>query len=486
MRAVLLSIALLLLCCAACTLVEDGEPAVPLTARHELHLHIQPPNPSVHTSAAVTFSALDGEGRPVNVNWSIAEGSNGGTIDAFGIYRAPPRPGTYEVIATASADPTQKATARVQVAELAVVVQPAVAEASQGGTVQFAAQIAVGEVTWSAAAGTITDDGLFTAPHQAGPVTVTATSTLDPARSASATVLVDDVRITLDPWTITVDQGEVVPITASIAGTTDPRLRWSASGGTVDGNGLYTAPFAAGAYEVLATSAANEAEIAAASVTVRQVTVDVTPSFAEMTPGGTLRLTASLHGTADPAVTWSASGGQISADGRFVAPLVPGQVTITATSTRDPSGVASSIVVVADVPAQTLDYTDPDDAAPWRLVRNEEASSGPLIVLDLVGPPSATGATLELALDPRARWVEPPPNVDPTAERHAEVVDDRLYLSVDGEDDGALGSIAIELSVHLPAGTTIDLDVERALERDTAGEEFPVEVNVGRLVVRRQ
>ena len=47
-----------------------------------------------------------------NVNWSVTE-TGGGDVDANGIYQAPEIQGTYEIVATAGADPSAKASAYV-------------------------------------------------------------------------------------------------------------------------------------------------------------------------------------------------------------------------------------------------------------------------------------------------------------------------------------------------------------------------------------
>jgi hypothetical protein len=51
------------------------------------------------------------------VSWSVQEGSAGGTITNSGIYTAPTTTGTYHVIATSMADPSQNATATITVTE---------------------------------------------------------------------------------------------------------------------------------------------------------------------------------------------------------------------------------------------------------------------------------------------------------------------------------------------------------------------------------
>lgn len=341
----------LLALAAACTLVEDGEAVRPGPIRPAVALHVEPSAPTTHTGGTIRFHAIDDRGALANVTWSVGDPAAGGTVDAFGIYRAPALAGTYEVVATGAADPAQRATAHVTVREVAIEVAPLAAELDQGGTVALAATIEGADdaaVTWSAEAGEITADGLYTAPYAAGRFRVTATSVADPARAASATISVRELQIAVDPWNVTIDQGATTQLAAVVQNAADPRVTWTAEAGTVAPDGAYTAPFAAGTYAVRATSVRDGQASAAASVTVRDVSVALDPWWAEVDQGGTLPIAATLAGTVDPAVTWSASAGAVSPDGVFMAPLAPGDVVVTAASAADPNGRASMTVRVAD------------------------------------------------------------------------------------------------------------------------------------------
>jgi hypothetical protein len=50
-----------------------------------------------------------------SVTWSVEEGPVGGSVDSHGLYTAPQTPGTYHVVATSNADPSQSAVARIQI-----------------------------------------------------------------------------------------------------------------------------------------------------------------------------------------------------------------------------------------------------------------------------------------------------------------------------------------------------------------------------------
>jgi len=80
------------------------------------------------------------------------------------------------------------------------------------------------------------------------------------------------IVVTVAPAVASVAAGARQQFTATVTGTTDIGVRWSieegAGGGTVDDSGLYRAPFNAGTYHVLATSHADPAKSAAATLTV--------------------------------------------------------------------------------------------------------------------------------------------------------------------------------------------------------------------------
>ena len=87
------------------------------------------------------------------------------------------------------------------------------------------------------------------------------------------------------------------------------------------------------------------------------IAVTVTPASATLAPGGTQLYTASVTGTTDTTVTWSAGGvqggnatiGTISSSGLYTAPAAPpnpSNVTITAVSVADST---KSGTAVADI-----------------------------------------------------------------------------------------------------------------------------------------
>ncbi|MDT8071047.1 MAG: hypothetical protein ROO76_23060 [Terriglobia bacterium] len=173
---------------------------------------VSPTTASVRTGETQQFTAT--VQNPVNngVTWTVyGSGCSGsttcGTI-ANGLYTAPsavPSPATVTVLATSKDDSTKAATATVTIlAGIAVSVSPVSANVSLGGTQQFTALVqntSNTAVTWTAtgsgctgtSCGTITGDGLYTAPSSVpnpATVTITATSQADSAKSGTAVVTI--------------------------------------------------------------------------------------------------------------------------------------------------------------------------------------------------------------------------------------------------------------------------------------------------------
>ncbi|MGA7768349.1 MAG: Ig domain-containing protein, partial [Candidatus Sulfotelmatobacter sp.] len=78
------------------------------------------------------------------------------------------------------------------------------------------------------------------------------------------------------------------------------------------------------------------------------ITISISPSRATIASNGQQQFTTSISGTADTAVTWSASAGTISSSGAFTAPKVTSttSVTITAKSVANASSHAAATVTV--------------------------------------------------------------------------------------------------------------------------------------------
>ncbi len=132
-------------------------------------------------------------------------------------------------------------------------------------------------VTWSAGAGTIDSSGLFTAPASPGSVTVTVTSKQDATKSGTATITVQSpqggtataVGVTCTPSSVATGATSQCSATVQGTGNYSSAVTWSASGGTIDSNGLFTAPSSAGSVTVTATSKQDATKTGAATIAVQ-------------------------------------------------------------------------------------------------------------------------------------------------------------------------------------------------------------------------
>ena len=131
------------------------------------------------------------------------------------------------------------------------------------------------------------------------------------------------VKVSVQPGSVSVAAGAEQQFSATVVGTTNLAVSWTATGGTITSAGVYTAGINAGSFEVTATSVADASKSAQAAVTVT----------AAPSPSG---MTTSI--TKD-GITWTFS--QAVSVGQFVNGdyYVVGPVTITAI---DPAPTISS------------------------------------------------------------------------------------------------------------------------------------------------
>jgi hypothetical protein len=166
------------------------------------------------------------------------------------------------------------------------------------------------------------------------------------------------VSITVSPNTASMQVGQESQFAATVSGTSNTAVTWSASGGTVSTAGLYTAPSSPGSYSVTATSVADSSKFASATVAVASpISVTVAPTSANLLTGGQQQFTATVSGTSNTAVTWTASGGTVSTAGLYTAPSSPGTYTVTARSVADSSKFANATVTVASPISVTVSPT---------------------------------------------------------------------------------------------------------------------------------
>jgi hypothetical protein len=345
-------------------------------------------NPTpVRVGDRVTVSAqVNGAANPA-VTWSCSAGTFGTPNTWSNVtnipWTAPSSVGTITLTATSVADPTKSTTLSVPVTVKVQLADPPAVQT--GSSYQFQAQVLGSpdaRVTWSMvlnggseAGATLSSTGLITVPASVPPghrpsYLVTATSVVDPTQSDSRTVTIyQPAGISVTPVTATVPMGAVVNLSASVVGTdvqadyvlwvplggnlTLPNSFDNRRGGT---SATWTAPRTTGSYRVtvapLSRNSYNPPPIpgvsATATFTVVQAPAQVTlvPGTVALETGGTQQYQAQVTGVVDPSVTWTCTGGTISTQGLYTAPATTGTYTITAKSIADPSGTASTTVVV--------------------------------------------------------------------------------------------------------------------------------------------
>ncbi len=245
---------------------------------------------------------------------------------------------------------------------VSVSITPSAASLSISQAQQFTAAVTgTGNtaVTWSINpnVGAINATGLYTAPAAIAAqqtVTVTATSVVDPGKSASAGVTLTPVAVSVNPGSASLGVNDAQQFTATVTGSANTGVAWSISPGVgaVDGAGLYTAPATIAVSQtvtVTATSLADPAKSASAAVTLVPST---TTSLSDPTfnpPGGAY--------TTAQAITISSPGASIryTTDGSTpsdtVGFLYTGPVALSAVTTLKAiaylSGSANSNVMTA-------------------------------------------------------------------------------------------------------------------------------------------
>ena len=135
------------------------------------------------------------------------------------------------------------------------------------------------------------------------------------------------VSVTVSPALVTVPSGGTQQFSPTVVNSTDQSVSWAVSAGTISATGLFTAPAVSTntTVTVTATSVAVPLQSGSATVTVQPstpapISVAVSPASATVSSGGTQQFTAITVNTTNPAVTWKATAGAISAAGLSTRP----------------------------------------------------------------------------------------------------------------------------------------------------------------------
>ncbi|MBZ5526218.1 MAG: hypothetical protein LAP21_28705, partial [Acidobacteriia bacterium] len=333
-----------------------------ITLNPPVSISVSPTSATLVPSETLQLVATVGNTSNTAVTWSLNP-NNIGTISAVGLYTAPASViglQTVVVTATSQADPSKSASAPIRVGVFQVSPPSVLLQAGQ--TAQFSATYggSPATVTWSInpPVGTISTGGLYTAPTPvASAQTVTVSAADGFSHTASATISLVPVVVTVLPPAVSLTNNQTQQFTANVTGSTNTGVTWflNPNVGTISSAGLYTAPASISAQQTvnaIATSSVDPSKSNFAVITLNPpVSISVSPTSATLVPNETLQLVATVGNTSNTAVTWSLNTniGTISAGGLYTAPAsVSGLQTVvaTATSVADPSKFASTPIRV--------------------------------------------------------------------------------------------------------------------------------------------
>lgn len=170
----------------------------------------------------------------------------------------------------------------------------------------------------------------------------------------NVTIANSAVSLNVTPGTATLQLNATQPFSATVSGTMNTAVTWTASVGSISAVGVYTAPAALPSPPtalIRATSAADPLVSATATVTLTQpaVQVSVTPITTQLQLGATQQFSATVTGNANTAVTWTASPGTISSTGLYTPPASlpsPASATVRATSVALPTSYAQATITL--------------------------------------------------------------------------------------------------------------------------------------------
>jgi hypothetical protein len=182
----------------------------------------------------------------------------------------------------------------------------------------------------------------------------------------------------------TVSGGSAPYVFSLVRGTLPPGTALNTHAGSITG-----VPTAVGNNKFVLSvldSSNNERAFGAANISVaadrasssRQPHITISPSSSTVSSRGTEQFTASITGTSDTAVSWSASAGTISSTGKFTAPAVNSDtaITVTATGANGNSLKAAATVNVTPIPALTIDTNTVSAANAGTLYSDSLSASG--------------------------------------------------------------------------------------------------------------
>lgn len=211
---------------------------------------------------------------PSNPNTSDSNTSNSGIASVFTTTQTPAKKTT-----SVGSRSGRVISEDEEMAAISVSVSPTTANSQVKATTTFTATVSNASdssVTWSASGGSISGSGVFTAPSSVAATTtytITAASVEDSSKEGTATVTVVPVVVRISPTSTSTLGGTTATFSATVVNATTSAVTWSASGGSINSSGVFTAPgvSATTTYTITASSTVDSSRAATATV---QVTPD--------------------------------------------------------------------------------------------------------------------------------------------------------------------------------------------------------------------
>lgn len=256
-----------------------------------------------------------------------------------------------------------------------VVVAPKSVTAETNQSIQFQAHgrpadgtTSAGDtvaVDWTSSGGAITPLGVFSS-SETGTFKVVARRRGHSMRDTATVTVVSSppalIEVVVSPATATVAAGGQLGFSASgrlaDSSTATVGVVWSATGGSIDASGRYTAGTVAGTYRVIATGTAGVlADTASVTVSAPAppppslVAVVLTPLAPSLVEGTTQQFAAvgrMSDGSGAPvSVVYAATGGTVTGGGLYTAGRTPGSYRVVATLAGGTLADTSQISVVS-------------------------------------------------------------------------------------------------------------------------------------------
>ncbi len=340
----------------------------PFTVSNPVAVTMTPTTTTLNINQSVTLSAAVTGSTNTAVNWSMSPSV--GTLSS-GVYTAPASIATQQTVtvtATSVADSTKSASATITLTPVSASLSPASASLSINQTQQFTATAtgatnqgfnwtltpAVGSLT---SLTTTTGANTYTAPSaitSQQTVTLKATSVVDSTQSASITITLTPVAISVAPASVALIPGQSSQLTPTVTGSSNSSVTWTLvpNFGSITAGGLYTAPATVIGLQTIqatATSQADPSKTAVATITIG--TFLSSPSAISLRAGQSTQFQA-LYGGSAISASWSInpSVGSISSAGLYTPPsLVASSQTVTVTATDASSHTATSTITLVPI-----------------------------------------------------------------------------------------------------------------------------------------